>query len=121
MTPPKDKDSFAFNNLQTKWLEALESDEYRQAHYQLGDPKYGLCCLGLLCLLAGDDFDPDDSYPVRDWQHNYFEYGGVIDGNDLAELNDLRGLTFPEIAKEVRANPGSYLSLREDHPNLTTK
>lgn len=38
--------------LKSKWLEALRSGNYKQAHGKLKTDK-GYCCLGVLCEVAG--------------------------------------------------------------------
>ena len=39
--------------LKAKWVAALRSGEYRQAHGQLWDGTDGYCCIGVLCRLQG--------------------------------------------------------------------
>jgi hypothetical protein len=49
---PVKSEPFPFTELQTKWIEALESGEYRQGRSYLVR-KGAYCCLGVLCEIAG--------------------------------------------------------------------
>jgi hypothetical protein len=47
--------------LKAKWVKALESGKYRRAHAQLKTGN-AYCCLGVLCDVAGIDFNPEGVY-----------------------------------------------------------
>lgn len=96
---------------QLKWVEALESGEWKQcrALLQNGD-RY--CCLGVASVLAGARIKNGQelaSPDVVDWL-NIRGRSGVIAGRDfldcisLAAVNDA-GHTFRVIASFIRANP----------------
>lgn len=105
-----------------KWVNALESGEYKQTRGKLQD-QYGYCCLGVLCDLAiQENVIPE---PILD--DNYYVYGenkiiyylpvkvlkwaGMKDTsgtygeeyNVLSYKND-NGSSFKEIAKIIREN-----------------
>jgi len=57
---PISNEPFEFGPIQTKWLEALESGEYKQAQSFLYDyERDSYCCLGVLCKLADLEFKPN--------------------------------------------------------------
>lgn len=100
-----------------KWIDALLSGKYKQAKFQLGDPKSGFCCWGLGCHLMKINFNPHNG-----WNENF---GGVIgwkDGvsgvteaqgnivgllhdNNLSTVNDVRDKTFPQIGHALKTYP----------------
>jgi hypothetical protein len=115
---------YQFNEAQIKWLEALESGDYKQTKGRLFDGK-GYCCLGLLCAVTGEQFQKSaDSYvigsestvlPVHVAEKALVaNLNGRFDGHfhhiggkayyGLAAANDC-GATFSEIAAFIRANP----------------
>lgn len=62
---PLNKDvPFEFGPIQIKWLEALESGEYKQADGRLWDkPSDSYCCLGVAAKLAGIEWqDMPEAY-----------------------------------------------------------
>lgn len=95
-----------------KWADALESGKYPQTTGVLknGD---GYCCLGVACLLAGKEFDGDDSTGWHISQHmctlpesveahlGMNSEVGKYPGGVLADLND-SGSSFKEIAAIIR-------------------
>ena len=122
--------------LQEKWVETLEKYPERQTSEKLGillsDGTYKCCCLGqaLLCLLESRNKEPTyilgnlsdgaegpDSVLTKDT----FEALGLLssigrikditlnDNSSLAEAND-NGVTWPEIAAFIRANPEAVFS-----------
>lgn len=42
--------------VKARWLEALKSGKYRKARKRLRNKKGGMCCLGVLCDVAGLDW-----------------------------------------------------------------
>lgn len=44
-------------NLKVKWLKALRSGEIQQARFSLRREHGSMCCLGVLCKVAGIDLD----------------------------------------------------------------
>lgn len=110
---------------QEKWLQALESGEYKQGSGALVKDNC-FCCLGVACELfipetktfdgiyvqygtTNDSYHGVAPYSVVDLLNlnsqngeiKYSEIGGV---DSLAELND-RGSNFASIAAFIRANP----------------
>lgn len=104
-----------FNELQTKWLEALESGEYDQCKNQLYDKDRGYCCLGVAEKLR----DPDMHLLERNSEIgtprnqtiselNLFSPTGFLkDPNfdSLTDLNDHHDFSFNDIAEYIRENP----------------
>lgn len=117
--------------LQTEWLERLESGNYVQGKTYLcrvrGDEKQ-YCCLGVLCQMLSEKA----LIEVPEWSNTVLVWEGcsnadvpdkgvalmglygstgdpkVWEGNlSLANMND-RGLTFKDIAKEIRTRPELY-------------
>jgi hypothetical protein len=110
---------FKLTELQEKWLAALESGEYKQGIGCLGTPESGLCCLGVLCVVAGINFDDGaffPSYEVRDaallrsntgeTSKRFMLHG--VECNSLPDANDNAKASFAEIAAAIRANPENF-------------
>lgn len=124
---PVKAEPFPFTELQTKWIEALESGEYKQSRRALNDGT-GFCCLGVLCEIAGMDFEKRGSYTYYSFDGQYSgqvlpdtftskiglrdRYGSLKQGiahsgtisSTLIGLND-RGVPFSEIAQLMRHDP----------------
>lgn len=119
---------FEFGPIQTKWLEALESGNYKQSEGFLKSPK-GYCCLGVLCevmrltsrthaegyeeFIAGDSVN--DAYvprsalddtglyaPAGDFRVTARLSGAVY--TSLTGMNDC-GVSFAKIAAYIRHDP----------------
>jgi hypothetical protein len=113
---------------QEKWLQALESGDYKQGmgnlHVVLG---YGelFCCLGVACVVSGIKGDPLGEGRTGAYSYDgcisyapssvvkalglHDEYGAImpasaVAGSYLAGMND-EGKSFAEIAAFIRANP----------------
>jgi hypothetical protein len=104
-------------DVQTRWVEALRSDKYKQGRTYLRDKRERFCCLGVLCDLYDpngwvdgneaegiyqydDDFERRRSIPpmkVQDWAKIQFN-GGII--SRLVKMND-EGKSFGEIAEYI--------------------
>jgi hypothetical protein len=110
------------NEVLTRWVEALESNQYEQGVYVLHEGNE-FCCLGVLCELARihgivrevEIRDGQDGFPplyryddqevflpdsVRDWSglHNKNDLWNLVDMNDSGEYS------FTEIAQYIRKN-----------------
>ena len=104
---PLNKDvPFELGHFQTKWLEALESGNYKQADGELwSKPGDAYCCLGVAAKLAGLAW-------VETENHYGFAFGSggnqdVANGflpNGFAETIGLRGIRG-EFAQAIRPNP----------------
>lgn len=97
-----------------KWIEALESGEYKQTTNYL-KTKNGFCCLGVACDLYDHtiwivgsidkgylNYAGKTSSPPN-YVNEYFGLDatqGLID--DLINMNDSEGKTFSEIAEYLR-------------------
>ena len=101
-----------------RWIEALESGEYKQTTGALQNNK-GFCCLGVLCDLAVKDghvtkrihpsgaveYDQSCSIlpeSVMIWAGMSDTNGKLLNGTYLTQLNDERGYSFKDIADEIR-------------------
>jgi hypothetical protein len=102
--------------IRARWVAALRSGEYPQAHQQLRDGD-GRCCLGVLCELAVEDgviappymgggawvYDGADT----DLPETVWRWAGLDSGNPeageftLIELNDDEHWDFAEIADAI--------------------
>ena len=109
------------NDIQTKWVEALESGDYKQGKTYLRDSEDRYCCLGVACEVMGVEAVRHSTYYVYNnsdillnnfdklglrSEHGHFE--GCITYNDynylsLTHMND-KGLSFKEIATLIREN-----------------
>lgn len=111
-----------------KWVEALESGEYKQGRGALLKG-YEFCCLGVACDVAIKNgvalkvdrrgrwtvFDGCHlALPpaVQDWLGLRTEDGEAKDGTCLTSLNDWEDLSFSEIAAVIRSEPPGLF--RED-------
>lgn len=102
--------------LKAGWVKALRSGEYRQAQGLLMDKTGALCCLGVLCKVAGLEIRPDGKGVVgADESTNTAMYepifgilGGHAQSCPLSTRNDgasgFHRHTFPEIADYIEAN-----------------
>jgi hypothetical protein len=103
-----------------RWLEALRSGEYTQAHERLRvceiDPERGIvagfCCLGVLEDLAvkdgGHEWDTIEGPYSSDEEPRVevLDFMGLDDDMvyHLVAMNDNEGKTFAEIADEIEFN-----------------
>lgn len=103
-----------------KWIVDLETTTEPQARSCLFDG-VGYCCLGRLCVVAGEEF----AYIDETGEHIVFDYDGLecsayppervlseflddeeFDYTRYASLNDKDELTFSEIAQVLRQDHG---------------
>lgn len=96
------------------WIDTLESGKYKQTTGALKEGD-SFCCLGVLCDLAVKDgsrfrwtyFDhfTDDGFEEFDDlpPDGILKYIGLLyDVDEVAELNDIDGLSFEEIAEYLK-------------------
>lgn len=116
-------------DLNKRWIEALESGEYKQTKNFLYDG-VGYCCLGVACKVAGREFTQVNDYWKIDGEGALLPYDvmdelGLYENNGLDEnhydirpgvesgevpllydslttLNDLGGHDFKQIAQVIR-------------------
>jgi hypothetical protein len=108
--------NFQLGPLQTKWLEALESGEYKQQTDNVLRNLSGFCCLGVaneVCELG----ESDRGYLIHTYSYiglrdeeGTFELpvedrSTYIGRRSLTTMNDSGMFTFKEIAKYIRENP----------------
>lgn len=90
--------------IKAKWIAALRSGQYTQAHYSLRNYT-SHCCLGVLLDVAAPDLWAHAGGPFHQWSD---DEGGLIepeqvrlslaDQKALARLNDCERRSFAEIA-----------------------
>lgn len=107
--------AYQFNEWQEKWLQALESGEYKQANGYL-HLDGGYCCLGVgavVCEIDADDLRCDstlEGWPTVVEKLKLASDVGSLAGADrpkssLAAVNDELEWDFKQIAAFIRANP----------------
>lgn len=115
---------FKFSPLQEKWLQALESGEWKQTTGSLRGPDdCSFCCLGVAAELMELDRDEDGCYRLGGSQIHAIldcglherlglrtDNGSFMKGYQLNKCFGLTaandgGATFAEIAAFIRANP----------------
>lgn len=112
--------SFEFGQLQQKWLEALESGEYRQTTGRLhrkssySEPHEGFCCLGVAKLVCNlEETSETQLFATYHVLGLKSAGGGPAYSNctdkDLSILND-QGMSFKEIANLLREKPEIYFT-----------
>lgn len=120
-------ENFKFTEDQEKWLQFLESGEYNQIKGKLKvkqNDEFCYCCLGIAEEFIGDF----ESKPVTLINSNFdgiiHHFNGVtmsishktkiklnlINDTLLMKMNDEQGLTFKEIAAEIRKNPTKFFT-----------
>jgi hypothetical protein len=103
--------NFQLGPLQTKWLEALESGEYKQQRAGWLQTEDGFCCLGVanvVCNLGEVSYtDLTETYDKMGLINYYGDIkdGGLLGKHSLAGVNDGTSLSFKEIAQYIRENP----------------
>ena len=95
-----------------KWLEALESGEFKQGTNCLGNAEMGYCCLGLGCVAIDVDFNPLSARSLKFMSAVGLRCseGTLFDGSFhgkhcLTEINDFTNAGFKRIAKLIRSRP----------------
>lgn len=106
------------------WTEALRSGRYRQTRHRLKARNGAMCCLGVLCELAGEEWEwhrvvytnsecsdsTASSTAMRfvglRYSDGFFDKGeeGCVRALSLAQLND-EGKSFAEIAAVIESEP----------------
>ncbi len=111
---------YQFNEFQSKWLEALESGEYKQGAGALFNNDL-YCCLGVACAVLGMTRESNGKFtdaggfaPINVQEAMRIDGGigrinkstplGEQKATSLAEAND-QGVTFSEIAAFIRSSP----------------
>ena len=88
---------------------------------EMSNPPNSFCCLGVACEIAEnemliDRYDPRLNFPPEKVveifgflpSHSRLSLGEQKGTSALARLNDIEGLTFPQIAAKVRQSPETY-------------
>jgi hypothetical protein len=84
------------------WLAGLRSGQYPQGQDVLGTPEYGLCCLGVFCVVNNIPFEPHET-GCAEGPRRLFDALGYDARGKLANMND-GGKSFAEIADWIEAN-----------------
>ena len=114
---------FKFTKAQERWLQALESGEYKQARGSLRKGN-AFCCLGVACDVSGMGKWKACDVSIRHTFHTgtesvlsnlplnvriqlnlRSEVGKYSDEQSLVQLNDSDHMALEEIAAFIRANP----------------
>ena len=116
--------TYKFTELQEKWLQALESGEYKQTQEDLClDGKY--CCLGVATHMFNPDHQalkdngwyrnqsqveatataPEDVKEALKLNSNHGILSDEHEYESLVDMNDSHKFTFKDIAKFIRENP----------------
>lgn len=108
-----------------KWAKALESGKYKQADGYLRTPAGDYCCLGVLCDLVGEEVGlkrgavrgfVKDGMPYNATLPSFVSrfvgmkssdgllsaYGRAKKAVSLSGLNDIKSLSFNQIARVIR-------------------
>lgn len=74
--------------IKQRWVAALRSGEYKQAHHKLADAHGGYCCLGVLC----------DLYAKENGMHNLYE----LESDEQDELPGVLVTAWAALSKDMR-------------------
>lgn len=85
------------------WLVWLRSGKHKQGRYQLGNEETGYCCLGGFCLANGIDFNPSNT-GLASGPSGLLNTIPFDIREELTALNDVRRMTFAEIADVIEAD-----------------
>ena len=87
------------------WFDELNTTTLKQGRQHLGDEEIGFCCMGIGARMFNICFSSGAGYSVVFQKHL-----GLLQASEMeiAVLNDTEKLSFPEIAKRLRANPEKY-------------
>jgi len=95
-----------------KWIDDLLITTAKQGECQLGDENRGFCCLGRGCHILGIDYDSEKatSKKFRDSVGLASRSGRptMPDLSTLIHLNDIKKLTFAQIADHLIQNADAY-------------
>jgi len=89
-----------------KWVKALESGKYKQGKGQLVQTVFEekeYCCLGVLCDVLGvDQKRMREEQPMPGRITGLKLQGSGFSPVELADMNDEAGMSFKEIAQEIK-------------------
>lgn len=82
-----------------KWRDDLRTTTEKQGKWQLGNSERGFCCLGRLCVVTGEAFEPRQTGPSFAQPIANDFYNSLI-SDTFAPIgwNDSLDMTFQEIA-----------------------
>lgn len=95
-----------------KWLRALRSEKFLQGQGQLGSPSHGFCCLGVFCVVNGIAFVAPDAGMSSGPPALFQAIPNLETRWVLADLNDVQGKSFKQIATYVEKNVGPRLTAK---------
>lgn len=100
------------------WTAALRSGKFTQTREKLGDVEGGMCCLGVGCYVLGIPYNPIDAFPPKAFVDavglgivdsvDETDFNGEFAEGSLVNLNDVEGMSFPEIATVIDNNPSLW-------------
>ena len=97
-------------NLKRKWIEALRSGKYRQGYDRLHRGQT-FCCLGVLCEVAGFDWEPTETPEIFRCRAgvDYIEEPDILEEFGLDEkdhelLYCMNDGTFPDMVQPPTGN-----------------
>ena len=104
--------------LKAKWLEALRSGKYKQGRGKLRSVDDEFCCLGVLCDISGQGEwetlgDQTGYLSLTEREYDWYQlpqfmmkFSGIRlqEQRTLMVLNDIKELSFPEIANWIEEN-----------------
>lgn len=97
------------------WIEGLRSGNYNQGRSQLRGPANGYCCLGVLCdVINNGVWESNGNNGNYRWGNAscykilsvHLEAAGIryLNQDVLVRMNDVKSLTFCEIADALEKN-----------------
>lgn len=88
--------------IKDRWTTGLRSNEYEQGRLKFKDGDK-FCCLGVLCDVMGQP--TEGRFGAGNWRFAHETLrGSGVDAHALAELNDSKCMSFPEIADWIDEN-----------------
>lgn len=104
--------------LRNKWIKALRSGDYAQTTGMLNDTyDKAYCCLGVLCIVAGEEFDKGGYIHYKLPSGEEDREGSAlpkclktkweitnVDEAKLVDMNDQEGCSFSAIADWIEEN-----------------
>jgi len=104
-----------------QWIERLARGEDKQGKGILGSEEDGYCCLGVLCLVTGETWMGLANMPLyadpfrgASNQHKAAHVSLALDEkNDWWMMNDIRNMTFRQIAVVAQQKLDEYKQSQE--------
>ncbi len=110
------------NKKAAKWIDALESGEYKQCRNELTNGE-GFCCLGVACEIDDAVQKQVSVHGIRYLFNGFYQGNSLPSGYDrelglqgsdsenvLVRLNDHEEKSFKEIAQRLRDKPEDFFT-----------